>query len=200
MNLSFILSSLVGLIAAAAAQNITTPPAPSLTYLYSLNCTLGEAIAIGNGPKGNRVAIPITGGTFAGPRIKGTFPASHTSHPSSLTFIHISFDHVLLSKLTRIFSALGKVLNLGADWGLTDSKGTFSADTRYNLQTDDGANIFIQTSGPAQKDGNLHLRLLFETGSEKYYWLNDLVAVGILKAGNGWVAIDAWQLVSPVKT
>lgn len=90
-------------------------------------------------------------------------------------------------------------MNLGADWGLIDPKtGTFSADTRYHLLTDDGAHIFIRTGGPAQKDGRLHLRILFETGSEKYYWLNGIVAVGILKVGEGSVWIDAWQLDSPL--
>lgn len=91
----------------------------------------------------------------------------------------------------------GKVLNLGADWGITDPKGTFSADTRYQLETDDGANVFIQTNGPAQADGKLHLRMTFETGNEKYYWLNNIVAVGILQPGNGYVVIDGWQLGSP---
>lgn len=91
----------------------------------------------------------------------------------------------------------GKVLDLGADWGLVDKDGTFSADTRYQLQTDDGAHIFIRTSGPAQPDGHLHLRMVFETGSEKYYWMNNIVAVGILTTGNGFVSIDGWQLESP---
>ncbi|KAK4446115.1 hypothetical protein QBC34DRAFT_271774, partial [Podospora aff. communis PSN243] len=137
------------------------PKVPGLTFLYSLNCTLGESLAVGNVPDGNRVVIPITGGTFSGPRISG------------------------------------KVLNLGADWGLIDRNGTFSADTRYHLITDDGAHIFIRTSGPAQPDGRLHLRIIFETGSDKYYWLNHIVAVGVLKVGDGTVWIDAWQLDSP---
>ncbi|KXX79902.1 hypothetical protein MMYC01_203754 [Madurella mycetomatis] len=138
-----------------------TPAAPGLTFLYSLNCTLGAAITVGGGPHGSRVVIPITGGSFSGPRLSG------------------------------------RVLDLGADWGLVDRSGTFSADTRYQLQTDDGAHIFIRTSGPAQADGRIHLRLLFETGSTQYYWLNNIVAVGILTTGNGYVAIDAWQLESP---
>ena len=91
----------------------------------------------------------------------------------------------------------GKVLNLGADWGLVDKDGLFSADTRYQLQTDDGANIFIKTSGPAQADGYLHLRVVFETGSATYYWLNNIVAVGVLTSHDGYVLIDAWQLESP---
>jgi hypothetical protein len=37
----------------------------------------------------------------------------------------------------------------------------------------------------------------FETGSSKYYWLNNIIAVGILTTGNGFVEIDGWQLDSP---
>jgi hypothetical protein len=55
----------------------------------------------------------------------------------------------------------------------------FSADTRYNVVTDDGANIFLQTSGPAQRNGDLHLRVIFETGDKKYYWLNNVVGMGV---------------------
>lgn len=88
-------------------------------------------------------------------------------------------------------------MNLGADWGLIDNNGTFSADTRYHLVTDDGTSIFIRTSGPAQKNGNIHLRLQYETSTVgKYAWLNDVIAVGVLKAGNGYVVIDAYELTS----
>lgn len=99
--------------------------------------------------------------------------------------------------VTEFSASTGKVLDLGADWGLVDNDGTFSADTRYQLETDDGAHIFIRTSGPAQPDGRVHLRMVFETGSAKYYWLNNIVAVGILRPGTGHVMIDAWQLETP---
>jgi len=95
----------------------------------------------------------------------------------------------------------GKILDLGADWGLTDPQtGVFSPDTRYNLQTDDGANILIQTSGAAQPDTKIHLRLVFETGDKDYYWLNFVTAVGILQQvetfdnGSFVLRIDAWNV------
>jgi hypothetical protein len=97
----------------------------------------------------------------------------------------------------------GKVLDLGADWGLTDPQtGVFSADTRYNLQTNDEppANIYISTSGSAQPDGKLHLRLVFETGDKDYYWLNFVTAVGVLQRvavyenGTFTLRIDAWNV------
>lgn len=98
---------------------------------------------------------------------------------------------------------IGEILNLGADWGLTDPQtGIFSADTRYNLRTHDGANILLQTSGPAQPEGGLQLRVVFETGDKDYYWLNNVVAVGLLsnvevegaREGSFWLKIDVWHV------
>ena len=89
--------------------------------------------------------------------------------------------------------------------GLTDPQtGIFSADTRYNFRTHDGANILLQTSGPAQPEGGLQLRVLFETGDKDYYWLNNVVAVGLLssvedkserKPGDSFfLRIDVWHV------
>ncbi|KAL4864747.1 hypothetical protein BDV12DRAFT_8609 [Aspergillus spectabilis] len=96
----------------------------------------------------------------------------------------------------------GKILDVGADWGLEDpATGIFSADTRYNFRTDDGADIFLQTSGPKAPSGDLHLRLVFETGDRRYYWLNNIVAVGVLTNvgstnSSSLLKIDAWNFVS----
>jgi hypothetical protein len=70
----------------ASAQDTPTPTAPAgttgLTHLYSLNCTLGTPIVVGAIPVGTRVAIPITGGSFSGPRLSGQFCLHFTSCPS----------------------------------------------------------------------------------------------------------------------
>ena len=110
-----------------------------------------------------------------------------------------------MNKTTDTFPPTGEILNLGADWGLTDPQtGIFSADTRYNFRTHDGANILLQTSGPAQPEGGLQLRVLFETGDKDYYWLNNVVAVGKLssveekserKEGESFLLrIDVWHV------
>ncbi|KAF2216406.1 hypothetical protein CERZMDRAFT_93701 [Cercospora zeae-maydis SCOH1-5] len=97
----------------------------------------------------------------------------------------------------------GKILDLGADWGLTDPQtGLFSADTRYNLQTHDGANLFLQTSGNTNPDGTSHLRVIIETGDDRYYWLNNLVAFGLLQLVATFetyvtLRIDVWHLEGP---
>ncbi|POY70030.1 hypothetical protein BMF94_6967 [Rhodotorula taiwanensis] len=75
----------------------------------------------------------------------------------------------------------GKFRSQGADWGTVDPRtGIFSADTRYNGVTDDGADVYFQTSGPMTPEGTLHLRIRLETGSPKYYYLNNVLAVGVL--------------------
>ncbi|KAL5117240.1 hypothetical protein ACEQ8H_004799 [Pleosporales sp. CAS-2024a] len=91
----------------------------------------------------------------------------------------------------------GKILNIGADWLLVDAHGTARPDTRYNLQTDDGAYIYVQTNGPRLKDGRILLRGTFETSTNgTYSWLNDVVAVGVLNVnGTNQVLIDMWEAV-----
>ncbi|KAK0713495.1 hypothetical protein B0T26DRAFT_599236, partial [Lasiosphaeria miniovina] len=62
---------------------------------------------------------------------------------------------------------------------VVDGKGVFRADTRYQLPTDDGADIFVRTAGPAQADGRIHLAVRLETSSAAYYWVNSIVAVAV---------------------
>ena len=56
----------------ASAQSTTAPEAPQLEFALQLKVTLGEAFGINNTQHGRRTVIPITGGTFEGPGLKGT--------------------------------------------------------------------------------------------------------------------------------
>ncbi|KAF2665202.1 hypothetical protein BT63DRAFT_87420 [Microthyrium microscopicum] len=92
----------------------------------------------------------------------------------------------------------GKILNLGADWRLTDVNGIVRPDARYNLLTDDGTYVYIQTEGPTLTDGHSVLRAKFETATNgTYAWLNQVVGVGILtRSGTSRVFIDMWDFRS----
>ena len=54
------------------AQVENVPEAPKLEFALQLKVTLGEVYSIENTQHGRRTVIPITGGTFEGPGIKGT--------------------------------------------------------------------------------------------------------------------------------
>lgn len=55
-------------------QAQTYPPttAPQLEFALQLRVQIGQAYAVGQTPRGRRIVIPITGGTFEGPLLKGT--------------------------------------------------------------------------------------------------------------------------------
>lgn len=44
---------------------------PQAEFVMELHVKIGEAFSVGQTPHGKRVVIPITGGTFQGPRLKG---------------------------------------------------------------------------------------------------------------------------------
>lgn len=45
---------------------------PQLEFVMQLKVTLGEAYTVGDTPRGRRMVVPITGGTFSGPQLQGT--------------------------------------------------------------------------------------------------------------------------------
>lgn len=56
----------------AVTGAIAWPAGPGTEFVMQLRVTLGEAYTVGDTPQGRRTVIPITGGTFFGPLLKGT--------------------------------------------------------------------------------------------------------------------------------
>jgi hypothetical protein len=71
-----------------------------------------------------------------------------------------------------------------ADWMIVGPEGTGMVDVRATLQTDDGAIIFVQYNGRMDTSQGLRFPMtayvapVFETGDERYAWLNRIQAVG----------------------
>ena len=95
----------------------------------------------------------------------------------------------------------GEILNLGADWQTVYADGAAFLDTRYALETDDGAVIEIVNIGSRHGPPEVIKRLAagedvdpslyymrtaarLETGDERYAWVNHTVFVcaGIRRA------------------
>lgn len=89
----------------------------------------------------------------------------------------------------------GRILNVGADWQTVFDGGLAELDTRYALETDDGAVIEIINYGlrhgpgevmarvaagdpvdPADYYMRTHARL--ETGDPRYSWVNETLFIG----------------------
>ncbi|MBR45984.1 MAG: hypothetical protein CMM31_05825 [Rhodospirillaceae bacterium] len=114
---------------------------------------------IGQAPIGERRIAKVAGGTFEGPELNGT------------------------------------ILPGGGDWLLLRADGSLQLDVRATLKTDDDALIYMTyrgfrhgpaevmerlNKGEAVDPSEYYFRVapFFETGSEKYGWLNRIVAVG----------------------
>lgn len=139
------------------------PQAPNLEFLFTLTADLRPAPPVlANGPQGTRAIVTVVGGSFEGPRLRGT------------------------------------VDNSGGDWVTARPDTSIKLDVRIMLKTDDGADIFMRYEGVGvRQDGTLRLATapLFETGDERYAWLNNTQAVATGMSGNNVVTYDVFAVV-----
>lgn len=130
-----------------------------MEFLLEASIDLRPPEMIGPGPFGTRVVYLVEGGRFEGPGLKGT------------------------------------VLS-GGDWFLMLANGAGELDVRGTFRTDDGALIYISYRGVLAASPDVWDRFRagaevnpaeyyfrtaprFETGDERYAWLNTAVCLGV---------------------
>ncbi|MEU4742691.1 DUF3237 domain-containing protein [Actinosynnema sp. NPDC023658] len=147
-------------------------------FLFDLVVDLHPRLDIGDGPFGRRILFGASGGSFEGPELRGGLEAG------------------------------------GGDWALFRPDGAMALDVRLTLRTHDDALIHMTYGGrwvvpPALRADLAHpvkrhqvdptryyfrTTPLFETGAERYAWLNDIVCVGsgyVVEAG---IAYKVWRV------
>jgi Protein of unknown function (DUF3237) len=128
--------------------------------LFDLDATITSRQDVGHTAFGRRRVYYISGGKFSGPQLRG------------------------------------ELLPGGADWIMRGTGGTSEIDVRATLATDDGDLIYMHYRGIYHVRLEVKERLdrgddvspseyyfrttpRFETGSERYGWLNHTLAVGV---------------------
>ena len=106
----------------------------------------------------------------------------------------------------------GKVLPGGADWQLIRADGVAYLDTRYALETRDGALIYVQNRGYRHGPDEVIARLArgapvdpssyyfrtspwFETAAPQYAWLNRTIFVGSGARLPDCVKLDVFEVL-----
>ncbi|MDB2390165.1 DUF3237 domain-containing protein [Alphaproteobacteria bacterium] len=106
----------------------------------------------------------------------------------------------------------GRVLNIGADWQTVFDDGLAQLDTRYALETDDGAIIEILNFGfrhgsPAvleaiargedvpQDQYYMRTHAQLETGDHRYEWVNRALFIGTGARLKSQVLISLFQIL-----
>jgi hypothetical protein len=153
------LEARAGEVAPKGSPRLERKASMNTRHLFTLKLTTAPVQVIGAVPLGTRSVFPITGGEFEGPQLRGT--------------------------------VLG-----GGDWALLRSDAVLELDLRATLRTDDGALIYMTFTGlrhgPADVIASIgrgepvdpskyYFRTAprFETASEKYRFLNRLLAIGV---------------------
>ncbi|WTW97890.1 DUF3237 family protein [Streptomycetaceae bacterium NBC_01309] len=151
------------------------PPVPGLDFLARFRVAVDPVRHLGETPWGDRRIIPITGGAFDGPRLAGA------------------------------------ILPGGGDWQVVHADGAADIDTRYTLRTHDGALIHLTTTGLRHGPPDVMARLAgggavdprayyfrlvlrFETGDERYAWLNRTIGIAAGMRAPDAVVYDAYTL------
>jgi hypothetical protein len=92
----------------------------------------------------------------------------------------------------------GSVVPPCGDWATQRPDGSLKLDVRLNLMTDDGAAILVSYFGiGVVEDGVFKARSapLFETGDERYTWLNNIQAVGVGGLSGTTVFYNVYELL-----
>ena len=138
----------------------TTLPAsvrvPKLEFVYECDATLSQALDFGNTIEGHRRIIPITGGTFRGPRMQGEVLSGGADWNLQRSDGAGSVEAAYYLKTND--GVLIRVVNKGVGGG-PSSAGP------------DAAERFFMFTSPS-----------FEAPTGKYDWLNRSVFVGTLGA------------------
>ena len=149
----------------------TSPKAatPEMEFVMQLNVTLGEAYTVGETPAGKRHVIPITGGTFEGPLLRGTI-------------INGGADYQLIS-------ADGKRTTLEAIYSIKTDDGV-------NIHVRNQGIIYSGKDASGKDSFYFKAAPKFEAPQEsKYNWLNNAIYVCAPSFGTqGTITLDVWRI------
>jgi len=174
-------------------------PIPSLVFLFHLECEMQSFKRVGDGPYSERNTVIFRGGRFEGPRLRRSVLPGGGGEDAAMLY------------QIRVYPSDGG----HADWEIVrnddDNMQTAYLDTRYNLQTHDGAVIYLQTKGTrtghrdileslgeechSSDRYRMRLHVTAETGDPRYSWLNRAVIVASAGILLDSVIYDAYELL-----
>jgi len=67
----FLLLATAASLGECSSPSSSHPKPPKLNYLMTVIATEQPAISVGDGGSGHRLFIPVTGGNFTGPKLRG---------------------------------------------------------------------------------------------------------------------------------
>ena len=89
----------------------------------------------------------------------------------------------------------GSIVGAGGDWALPGKGNVMLLEVRQVIETDDGATVYVTYQGRCDRSrGTYTVAPTFETGDERYTWLNAVQAVGQGRFANGRLEYDMFEV------
>ena len=154
----------------------TVQEAPRLEFVCELNVRVGPALTVGETPHGIRRIIPITGGTFSGPNMKGTI-------------INGGADWQLMRQ--------DGTTEVNALYTLKTDDGTLIYVNNKGIRVATPAVAKRIANGEAVNPSDYYFRTLptFETPPGKYDWLTKTLFVSKGIRNPDGVIIQIWKIL-----
>ena len=141
---------------------------PTLQFALKVEINVDDPVVISSGPRGARYLYPILGGTFEG--------ADEDFH--------------------------GEIISPSADLAVGHSDGLgISLNVHVAMRNHDGATMLGMVQGRFELDpnnpanGKQHSSLTFETGDERFKWMNNKVSVGYGKKEGKTIRLNGYKVV-----
>lgn len=129
-------------------------------FLFEMRIAVGSPISAGPTPGGERRFVPVTGGRFEGPRLKGEILGGGS-------------DAIWVQPGGRTLLDVRAALK-------TDDGATIYVQYR-GIRNGPEAVLRRLAAGEQVDPAEYYFRtaILFETGDPRYEWLNDTIAIGV---------------------
>jgi len=175
---SFLTTAGLGVFASAVASPFhqNNEEGLKMAFAFKAEITLDKPMELGNTQHGNRRIIPITGGSFEGPEIKGTIVRGG----ADWQIVRADGVAELEAKYTLRTNddALINVLNRGYRHGPPEVLKRLAKGEPVN-----------------PKEYYFRCTPVFETSAEKYNWLNRYIFVGTGERKADRVILDFYKLL-----
>lgn len=144
---------------------------PELEFVCELKVTIATPVNLGETPRGKKVIIPITGGTFEGPKLKGTVLEGGADYQ----YVGMNDER---TEINAIY--------------------TIKADDGVLIHVNNPGLIYAPKEGNASGDSGFYFRAAprFEAPIDsKYNWLNNAIFICKPEVKPDYISIQVWKVL-----
>jgi len=145
-------------------------------FLFTLSGTVGSPVEVGMTPQGDRRIVPIEGGDFEGPRLRGRVLANGAD------WMNVRPDHVF-------------AIDCRAALETHDGALIYMRYAGFRHGPPEVMDALARGESVDPSEYYFRISPTFETGRDEYSWLNQIVAVGVGRRVPSGPIYDVYEIL-----